>query len=189
MIRVLRFFRKFPVYRQLHTFKSRELDIPDYHKKPLDPHIISLVKKYDADIFYSSHIELNKKPLTYTQRKDLMLKLGEEELRRLVKKSIESERSLIIEKLVDFTKPKQSNDTVNESSERPLASANDSEIVENKDEKSELAKSKLKILTEMNFRRSALEYELQSYPDNWMEDYETFDESELSPDTQYGTPG
>lgn len=192
MIRILQLSRKLPGRRQLlHTLKSQELDEPAYHKKPLDPQIVSLVKKYDSDIFYSSHIELNKKPLTYKQRSDLLFKLGSDAYIDRLNKARESEPSIFVEKLVEFNDLKQSDPskTVENQEEPKTAPVEKTLSAEDEEKKAELARAKLKILTEMGMRRSAVEYEIQSFPDNWMEDYETFDENEFLADTQYGTPG
>lgn len=194
MIRVLRLSRKLPGCRQfLHTLKSRELDEPAYHKKPLDPQILSLVKKYDSDILYSSHIELNKKPLTYKQRTELLFKIGSSEYLDELKKASESEPSLLIEKLVEFDESKQNIDksksTVLVHEEKPSPPVTKELTPEDVERNAQLAKDRLKILTEMGLRRSAIEHEIKSYPDNWMEDYETFDENDYLADTEYGTPG
>lgn len=192
MIRLMRISRKFPSCTQfLHTFKSSELDVPDYHKKPIDPHILSLVKKYDPDIFYSSHIELNKKPLTFKQRYDLVTKLSIDDYKERLSQAKSPAPSILVEKFVDFTESKEKKEPEEEPSspERPSIVVDDELQAKNNEMKLHLAKSKLKILTEMGLRRSALEHELQSFPDNWMEDYETFDENDYLSDTQYGTPG
>lgn len=191
MIRLLRLTRKLPIYRQqitfnLHTLKSSELDEPAYHKQPLDPTILSIVKKYEADIFYSSHIELNKKPLSYEQRKALMVRL-----RR--KKEEEPPTSILVEKLAEEKKTEQQEqhqqgtETIEEAADS--TEYDDVLSVRHEEQRLQLARSKLKILTEIGLRRSALDYELQDYPDNWMEDYDTYDEREALADTQYGTPG
>lgn len=186
MIRVFQLSRKLPGCRQLlHTFKSRELDEPAYYKKPLEPQIVSLVKKYDADIVYSSHIELNKKNLSFKQRTELLFKLGSDEYIQRLNEARESEPSILAEKLVDFVELKQASVY----NVKPLTTINETATVEDEEKKAQLAKAKLKILTEMGLRRSAIEYEIQSYPDNWMEDYETFDEQDYSADVHYGTPG
>lgn len=192
MIRFLRLSRKLPICRQqitfnLHTLKSRELDEPAYHKQPLDPTILSIVKKYEADILYSSHVELNKKPLSYEQRKALMNKLRRE-------KEETPPTSILVEKLAEDSKTveeEQQNCDGSETIEEPAAATDDDDAARDRYEtqRLQLAKSKLKILTEMGLRRSALDYELQDYPENWMEDYDTYDEREALVDTQYGTPG
>lgn len=193
MIRILQFSRHLPGRRQLlHTLKSRELDEPAYHKKPLDPQIVSLVKKYDSDIVYSSHIELNKKPLTYKQRTDLLYKLGSDDFLDRLNKARESEPSILVEKLIEFNDLKQNKDTpkaVIDKAEPITPRVEQTLSAEDEEKNARLAKAKLKILTEMGMRRSAIEYEIQSFPDNWMEDYETFDEGDFWADTQYGTPG
>lgn len=193
MIRILQLSRKLPGRRQLlHTLKSRELDEPAYHKKPLDPQIVSLVKKYDSDIIYSSHIELNKKSLTYKQRADLLYKLGSDEFLDRLNKARESEPSILVEKLIEFNDSKQNEETpktVIDKVEPITPSVEHALSAGDEEKKAQLARAKLKILTEMGLRRSAVEYEMQSFPDNWMEDYETFDEGDVLADTQYGTPG
>lgn len=192
MIRFLRLSRKIPICRQqifnLHTLKSRELDEPAYHKQPLDPKILSIIKKYETEIFYSSHIELNKKSLNYEQRKALMAKL-----RRAKEETPPT--SVFVEKLAEnsattdqneATQQQQNLDTI----EEPASDSNDdASRMRYEEQRLHLAKSKLKILTEMGLRRSALDHELQDYPENWMEDYDTFDETEALADTQFGTPG
>lgn len=188
MIRFLRIAQKLPRCRQrifnFHTFKSRELDEPAYHKQPLDPKILSLVKKYEADIFYSSHIELNKKPLSYDQRKALMNQ-------RNRTKDDTPPTSILVENAdknddENRTEQQQHPQSVVESS---TLDVDDAALVRREEQRQHLARSKLKILTEMGLRRSALDYELQDYPDNWMEDYDTFDETEALADAQFGTPG
>lgn len=190
MIRFLRLSRKLPICRQqLHTFKSRELDEVAYHKQPLDPHLLSIIKKYEPDIFYSSHIELNKKPLTYEQRKALM--------RRLRREDAETPgTSILVEGRVENAIAKDGNETIQqhqslESNVEQTANgdADDPTKLQYEEKRLHLAKSKLKILTEMGLRRSALDYELHDFPENWMEDYDTFDEAEALADTQFGTPG
>lgn len=189
MIRFLRLSRKLPICRQqisfnLHTLKSHELDEPAYHKQPLDPTILSIIKKYEADIFYSSHIELNKKPLSYAQRKGLMKRLRRE-------REEAPPTSILVEKLAEDNETKQKQQQQGpETIEEPAATEYDNTTNERYEEQRlQLAKAKLKILTEIGLRRSALDYELQDYPDNWMEDYDTYDEREALADTQFGTPG
>lgn len=190
MIRFLRLTRKLPIYRQsfnLHTLKSRELDEPAYHKRPLDPNILTIIKKYETDIFYSSHIELNKKPLSYDQRKALLNRLRRE-------KEETPPTSILVEKFSDSneaTKKQQQQQENPEAIEEPAAPADcdNATRMRYEEQRLHLARSKLKILTEMGLRRSALDYELQDYPDNWMEDYDTYDESEALADAQFGTPG
>lgn len=187
MIRVFKVNHKLPVLRQLlHTFKSFELDEPAYHKKPIDPHILSLIKKHDPDIFYSSHIELNKKPLTYSQRMDLMQKLRSDDFIKRLEKGREAEPSILVEKLSEISKSKHK---LNLPVEQSPTIVNETDSAINNTEKLQLARTKLKILTEMGLRRSAIEHEIQNFPDNWMEDYETFHENDITTDTQYGTPG
>lgn len=193
MLRFLRQSRTFPGCRQfLHTIKLRELDQPAYHKKPLDPGIVALIKEYDADIFYTSYVELNKKSLSLDQRMEIMGNKSKTDFRTRLNEARESEPSILIEKLVKFSDAK-SNDNASSvevgSSEEPKTVIGDPVKIQNEEQRLELAKSKLKILTEMGLRRSAIEYEMQSAPDNWMEDYETYDEIDFSADTHYGTPG
>lgn len=194
MIRFLRLSRKLSICRQqifnFHTLKSRELDEPAYHKQPLDPNILSILKKYETDIFYSSHIELNKKPLSYEQRTALMARLRRE-------KEETPPTSILVEKLVENSDRNDGNETTRQQKqqnaetieESASADYDDAARMRYEEQRLHLAKSKLKILTEMGLRRSALDYELQDYPENWMEDYDTFDESEALADTQFGTPG
>lgn len=197
MIRVFKLSRKLPGCRQLlHTLKSHELDEPAYHKKPLDPQILSLVKKYESDIVYSSHVELNKKPLTYKQRLELVSQLGTTSFLNRLKEAKESEPSILVKKLVEFSELKQNTDKQKPDEQKLIESDEEKQLppknettAEDKEKILQLAKARLKILTEMGLRRSAIEHEIQSYPDNWMEDYETFDENDYLADTQYGTPG
>lgn len=193
MFRLMRLKQKIASCKNfLHTFKSRELDIPEFHKKPLDPQVLSLVKDYNEHIHYSSHIELNKKPLTYEQRINLMSKLRQQDFVEQLGQANASEPSILVEKFTQFRSGEEENDGLKS---KPLSNE-ESSIASDGEDKAEhelakrfLAKSKLKILTEMGLRRSALEYEIKSFPDNWMEDYETFDENDHLADTQYGTPG
>lgn len=188
MIRVWKVTHKLNACRALfHSVKSFELDEPAYHKKPINPRILSLVKKYDPDIFYSSHIELNKKPLTYKQRMDLMQKIRSDEFSEHLKKANEGEPSIFAAKLSEISESKQN---LHPPLVQPSSMiVNEIDPTANSIEKLQLSRSKLKILTEMGMRRSAIEHEMQEFPDNWMEDYETYHESDITADTQYGTPG
>lgn len=192
MIRLLRLSRNVPRCRQfLHTIKSRELDEPAYFRKTIDPEIVALVKKYDPDIFYSSYIELNKKSLSLLQRKEIVQNINKQEYSDRLNKARETEPSVLVEKLNRFADAKLNDKTPLEakSMESPIISADKPVNEQNEAEKLKLARSKLKILTEMGLRRSAIEYEMQSFPDNWMEDYETYDENDYTTDTHYGTAG
>lgn len=193
MIRFVRLSRKLPAScKFLHTVKSRELDEPAYYKKPLDPIIIELVKKHNSDILYSSHIELSKKILTFKQRTELQSKLGRDAFMERLEKARESEPSLVAERLAEFSESTLNKDHVHSTelvSTQQQPEITDSMQEKNEQERLQFTKSKLKILSEMGLRRSALEHELQEFPDNWMEDYETFNESDHLADTQYGTPG
>lgn len=186
MIRFLRLSRNLTICRQqifnLHTLKSRELEEPAYHKEPLDPNILAIIKKYETDIFFSSHIELNKKPLSYEQRKALMAKLRRD-------KEETPPTSILIEKLAEKNGPTQQQQNLEINEEPASADYDDAARMRHEEQRLHLAKSKLRILTEMGLRRSALDYELQDYPENWMEDYDTYDESEALADTQFGTAG
>lgn len=191
MIRMMKFSRVLPGYRRfLHTFKSQELDEPAYHKKPLDPKILSLVKKYDSHILYSSHIELNKKSLTYKKRMELMKELYSRDLNDRLNQAIESEPSIIVEKLSNISELKYKHETKqNIVNDESIIIPTKTPTPEYNFEQMLLTKQKLNILSEMGLRRSAIEHEIQAFPDNWMEDYETFDENDIMPDYQYGTPG
>lgn len=192
MIRFLRLSRNVPSCRQfLHTIKSRELDEPAYFRKSIDPEIVALVKKYDPDIFYSSYIELNKKSLSLSQRREIVENINKQEFSERLNKARETEPSVLVEKLNRFAGAKSNDKTPlqAESTENLIISADKPVSKENEAEKLQLARSKLKILTEMGLRRSAIEYEMQSFPDNWMEDYETYDENDYTTDTHYGTAG
>lgn len=188
----MRLSRKLPSCRQfLHTIKSRELDEPAYYKKPLDPEVIALVKKFDADIFYSSYVEMNKRSLSLSQRLKIQENLGKQDYENRLNSARESEPSVFIDKLNKVPDDTPNNKTPVEIKSTEDSSNSVSEQIkeQNKEEKLQLARSKLKILTEMGLRRSAIEYEMQAFPDNWMEDYETYDENDYLTDTHYGTAG
>lgn len=197
MIRCMKLSRKLNSCRlYLHTYKSQELDQPAYFKKEITPEIISLVKKYEDDIHYSSFIELNKKPLSYKQRMELMNKLQNMEYKMRMKEATESEPSILARRLVKIVESKESSEKGTEEpeskdNETPAEEAVDDTTKTTKpEERLALARVKLKILTEMGLRRSALDYEQKSFPDNWMEDYETFRENgQYFSETHYGTPG
>lgn len=188
----MRLSRKLPSCRLfLHTIKSRELDEPAYYKKPLDPEVIALVKKFDADIFYSSYVEMNKKSLSLSQRMKIQENLGKEDYKNRLNSARESEPSVFIDKLdkVPDDTPENKTPVEIKSTVDSLNSVSEQIKEQNEEEKLQLARSKLKILTEMGLRRSAIEYEMQAFPDNWMEDYETYDENDYLTDTHYGTAG
>ncbi|XP_031632893.1 nitric oxide-associated protein 1 [Contarinia nasturtii] len=192
MIRILQSSQKLTIFstnrRLLHIVKSIELDEPAYHKTPIDPQIVSLVKKYESDIIYSSAVESYKKPLSYKQRAELKFKLNSNDYKERLEKARAPTVSLIAQKFAQISKLKENEETQPVAEDEPLKVVNESEPPEKREEKAVLAKAKLEILTELNMRQSALDYELQSVPGNWMEDYETYDEKELMPETQYGTP-
>lgn len=176
--------------RFLHFFKSSELDEPDYFKTPLDPRALSLLKKYNDDILYSSHSEVNKKPLSYEQRMYVLNKINKRIYQEQLKLATAREPSIILDKASEFSELIPNNErtpAIVESQTGPFV-MKDFEEPENSEDKAILARAKLKLFTEMGLRRSALEHEMHSFPDNWMEDYETFDETEFT-DLQYGTPG
>lgn len=180
--------RQFDSRRFLHFFKRSEIDEPAYHKKPLDPHAISLIKKYEPDIIYSSYLETNKIPLSYKTRIKLWSNLQKNYTKEQLIKARQREPSILISKL----QPKPDNPKENvPKKENKITDTNTFENDEFKQNNFALAQSKLKIITELGLRRSALEFEAKSFPDNWMEDYETFneDESDLLTESHYGTPG
>lgn len=154
MIRVLKVPRKLVGFRQLlHTFKSRELDEPAFHKKPIDPHILSIVKRHDPDIFYSSHIKLNKKPLTYKQRMSLMQQLGSDEFLDRLKEAKKSEPSVIAEKLSHVPESMHRNDIPAPPKEQPSIIVSETDFDSKKIEKLQIERSKLKFLTEMGLQQ------------------------------------
>lgn len=195
MIRILKSSQKLSINRRwLHVVKSIELEEPAYHKTPVDPQVLSLVKKYNDDILYSSTIESNKKPLSVKQRIDLQHQIGRDKFMKRLEQAKEPASSLIAEKFAELSKSEQNNDTQKVSDaqvtvDEPLKNVNESKTSPIRKDNPELANTKLKILTEMSMRQSVIEHEFQSVPDNWMEDYETYDENELVPERQYGTPG
>lgn len=191
MNNVIRLNRRFAETRRLiHHFKKNEIDEPAYYKRPLDPHALQLIKKFEVDIIYSSYLEANKKPLNLKKRVELWRDLKRKEYVGRLNEARTSEPSVLIEKLSpeakEHLKPHEQNEEVSE------WDGDQTETDEYKEKKRELAKSKLKILTELGLRRSVLDFEAKSFPDNWMEDYETYNENEnaeMLAESHYGTPG
>lgn len=172
--------------RYLHFFKVRELNEPEFFKTQIDPEVLALINKNEPDILYSSYVELNKKRLSLKHRLELLGDIKNKQYVNYFNKS-EDSSSVLIDKISKSAESGSSNENILVQ-EDCYENKNENEGMDT-EQKEILARSKLKILTEMGFRRSALEHEIKSLPDNWMEDYETFDESDIAFDTQYGTSG
>lgn len=188
MNRVLQLNRRLIGSRRfLHFFKKNEIDEPAYHRKSLDPHALAIIRKYEDDIQYSSYLETNKKTLNYKQRLNLWKNLQDKDYEKRLNEARTTEPSIFIEKL----RPKTADESKAAIVETQDKTNEKIETDEDKQRNYELTQSKLTILTELGLRRSALDYEAQSFPDNWMEDYETFNETEteVMAESNYGTPG
>lgn len=195
MFRFLRLPKSLNCKRMLHTFKAQELDVQAYHMKPLDRHAIELMKKFSSDIHYSSYVETNKKPLSYKARSQIYRSLKAVEYKARMGEIFEPPPTVLTKS------DERDNGNLMKACEPATEQCKQAEQLEVRETESGesfangqilLWKSKLKILTELGLRRSALEYELKSFPDNWMQDYEMYDECEDSDvlvDSQYGTPG
>lgn len=191
MLRLLRAPKWTSTKQILRTYKTQELDEPAYHIKPLNQYAIDLMKRFGSDIHYSSYVETNKIPLSFKDRKKLYANLQKEKFRAEFKKIVDPTSSILLETIKNEDSVKSVK--AEQSPETPLPNEPDEDIESKTDpRKILLNKSKLKILTEMGLRRSALEFEVQSFPDNWMQDYETYNESDtvdVLVDSHYGTPG
>lgn len=176
--------------RYIHFFKIPELNQPEYYSKPLDENALALVNKYCNDIHYSSYIDLNKKHLSQKQRVRLVQSIKQKAIEEKLNLA-DKTTSVIVDKLkkIDAEKNDCNEQTLTNPSKEIVNEEKEEEKEVDSEKRKELAKSKLKIITEMGLRRSALEHEFKELPDNWMQDYETYDESDISYDTQYGTPG
>lgn len=198
---MLNFFRLnrrvFETRRLIHYNKRNEIDDPHYHKQPLDPHAVQLIKRYQEEIVYSSYLENNKIPLKLKERKKLYHEIQRKIYEDKLNDARTPEKSILIENnspdIMEHLKTHQQNEENSEcETSIELSTVDGDGTEENRDKKRELAKSKLKILTELGLRRSVLDIESESVPENWMEDYETYDEGDKSEtliDSRYGTPG
>lgn len=195
--RLIRWNSFIGIRRLIHWNKRNEIDDPNYHKQPLDQRAVQLIKRYQEQIIYSSYLESNKIPLNMKERSKLFLEIQRKKYEDRLNDARTSEPSIMIEKILPDIKEHPEAHEQNE--EKPecttnieLSSVDGVETEENQEKKRQLAKSKLKILTEMGLRRSVLDFESDSIPENWMEDYETYDEddkSETLVDSRYGTSG
>lgn len=198
MLKTFRLNRRIVETRRfIHSNKRNEIDDPNYHKKQLDQHAVQLIKRYQEEIIYSSYLEDNKIPLKLKERIKLFHETQQQKYENQLNDARTSEPSILIEKIlpniIENPETHKKNEKNNESETSiELLSVDGMETEENPEKKRELAQKKLKILTEFGLRRSVLDFESESVPENWMEDYETFnedDKSEILIDSRYGTPG
>lgn len=164
-------------------------------KGPLDPAAVDLMQKLDWKIVYSSYVENNKRPLSYVQ-KIIMTDICEKHKKRaLYEEAMRKPFSLALK----YSSAALTDDTPKEP-EKPMVEVQDSlpvAIDKLNDERDTsrsviLNESKLEIFRQMRKREAELEQKIQPYPDKWMQDYETYDESvddDLTADSEYGTPG
>lgn len=161
-------------------------------KGPLDPAAVDLMQKLDWKIVYSSYVENNKRPLKFVQKKMLTSMCEKYKKRAIYEKAMRKPFSLALKYSSKALTPKEP--------EKPMVEVQDSlpvAIDKLNDERDTsrsviLNESKLEIFRQMRQREAELEQKIQPYPDKWMQDYETYDESvddDLTADSEYGTPG
>lgn len=169
-----------------------------FQKGPLDPAAVDLMQKLDSKIVYSSYVENNKKPLKFVQRKVLTAICAHHKKRAKYEEAMRKPFSLATNYL-----SKAVTDVTPEEPEKAMVKAQDSipvkmdklnnEHVHDASRTMILNESKLEIFRQMRRRTADLEEKQpQPYPDKWMQDYETYDESvadDLTADSEYGTPG
>lgn len=165
--------------------KPREVNDPRIFKTLLDPKALALINEYQSDIHYASYAEENRRHMTPQQRATLSRKIEtEKSTKRLSTESA----------FAEFAKKQFGNGHAEEPEIAPEASETeiDKDIIHSDtdvERQNALAAAKRKILREMGFRTSAIEDEDKAGPDNWMDDYDTFNEPDIAFDAQYGTPG
>lgn len=208
MLNSFKYFRKVLISPSIRCLTT-EADIEErlFQKGPLDPQAAELFKKHESSILFSSYVENNKRPLSYRHRvilrsiaekhKTRLRLYGTSKPFSLALKFIDKKRlhdshasELIAEKI------KEGNDEqhgVKNELKTPDADREFNPI----SRKILLSESKLEILREMKKRRKEFEEpeEPPKYPAKWMQDYETYDESnnsetddDISADVEFGTP-
>lgn len=175
--------------RWITVVKSREVNDPRLFKTLLDPKALALINEYQSDILYASYAEENRRHMTPYQRATLSRKIETE-------KSSDELTTASSSAFAELAKKQFDNEHNEEPAIAPEASDTDTAAETNiihsdKDveRQNALAAAKRKILREMGFRTSAIEDEDKAEPDNWMDDYDTFNEPDIAYDAQYGTPG
>lgn len=174
--------------RYIQTVKVPESNDRRIFRNLLDPKAITLLNKYQADIEYASYAEENRKQMHYTRRITLANKI---EWEKKVAKLTE-ESSTVFAK---FVKPQTDSEyakrlpIAEESETEPAVATEIGDRDEDAERQEALAMAKRKILREMGFRTSAIENQGETATENWMEDYDTFDEADVTYDSHYGTPG
>lgn len=202
MLKTCKFFRNFLTYTSVRRITTEaEIDDRLFNKGPLDPLAVELVKRHESSIIYSSYVERNKKPLRY---RELMM------MRQIAEKQKNNLRLYGAGKPFSLALRYIDKNVLNESVTTDEVTSKQQENVEKLDEKHDedmieeflptrreilINESKLEILKEMKERRMEFEVDNEpKYPPNWMEDYETYDESidvenDLVDEFEFGTSG
>lgn len=160
---------------------------PRFHKTPLEPKSLAIIKENSSDILYSSYAETNILPLPFYTKGNMIKKINKE------KDSVPSTGSRSVfaqfsekENIDDHPIETSTVETTDDTEESSAIVHDDAEDIATREA---LAAARKQIMRDMGFRTSVLENEDESFDDNWMKDYETFNEADVSYDSHYGTPG
>lgn len=174
---------------------SSEADIESKYflKRSLDNTSVELMKKHEHNIVYSSYVENNKRPLSYQQRLVLRGRCDREIRRKMYEAETRKPFSLALKYASSSLEEPPERKREPEVKKKPQT-LEDLDLDSERDTSRNIImnEQKLIILRELSRRQQEMECQEQKYPDKWMQDYETFDETDednLVADTHFGTPG
>lgn len=207
MLNKCKYFRNFVNYTSIRRITTEaDIDTRLFLRQPLDPLAVELTKKHESSIIYSSYVENNKMPLKYRERM-IRMQIAEKQKSRLrlhgAGKPFSLALKYIDKRQLPQTDPNGMTNADEESAEEPDSEhekvmkevrALDHGEFRRYSNNIIMNESKMEILRELKARRRKMEEEQEyKYPPNWMEDYETYDESmkdeDLADDLEFGTPG
>lgn len=183
---------------QLARFTRRlsseaEIENKYFLKRSLDNTSVELMKKHENNILYSSYVENNKRPLSYQHRLVLRGKCDREIRRKLYEAETRKPFSLALKYASASLEESQERKQAPKAKDRPQT-LEELKLDNERDTSRNIImnEQKLIILRELSRRQQELEHQEQKYPEKWMQDYETFDETDednLVADSHFGTPG
>lgn len=193
LIRVRCDFLPVSYRRCIHRMRLTETINPKFHKKPLEPKAAAIIKEHSSDILHASYVESMKRPLTFAAKGDILRRIRREEIFPATHRYPSTVLAQFVDKNTVEDRPIKSSTFKTTDEDDMRENAVSSATVEDDDEdiarRDALAESRKQIMRELGFRASVIEDADTMSADNWMEDYETFNEADVSHDSQYGTPG
>ncbi len=169
-------------HRLIHTSQCVNTNDPDILlAKPIDPQSQQLYDRHKSSILYSSFYEQHKLNLGYVKTK-ILTRILQDRQRQLAEENVRVRPFSIALKYWDESKTDFDDKNITEMN--PNASQWKTDIINEISD----SKRKVELPSELRLSQSAFADEQKPFVNDWMNDYDIFDDSESDTHSQFGTP-